>query len=337
MAKSLPQAIQRAVDDAATLQAQVYGPQPDAPAETPAPETPEPTPAPAPVEPAPPPTPTDNWEQKYRSLQGKYDAEAPHLRRQAEAVQLQNQQLMEQLQSMQQKIAELQKAPPTPQEPPRPVVSDKDVENFGSDLIDLIQRASHAAAQRAAHDVRSDVANMLAELRGEIGKTQSTVGQVMQTQQKSERERYDDALTAAVPNWREIDATPEFRQWLSEYDPLLRTTRQNGVNAAYAAFDVPGTVAYIHAFQATQGSAAPAAPVVDERRRELERQVAPTSTAAPAPTPSSSPNTSSTIWTQAEIQNFYTDVVKGKFRNRDAEKARIENEIATAAAEGRVR
>jgi hypothetical protein len=36
------------------------------------------------------------------------------------------------------------------------------------------------------------------------------------------------------------------------------------------------------------------------------------------------------------IQNFYADVMRGKYKGREADQARIESQINQAAAEGRV-
>jgi hypothetical protein len=39
---------------------------------------------------------------------------------------------------------------------------------------------------------------------------------------------------------------------------------------------------------------------------------------------------------QKAVQTFYNDLAKGRYRGREAEAERIENEINQAAAEGRI-
>ena len=43
------------------------------------------------------------------------------------------------------------------------------------------------------------------------------------------------------------------------------------------------------------------------------------------------------IWTSSSIAAFYRDVQKGVFAGRDVDKARLEQDIFSAASEGRVR
>jgi hypothetical protein len=42
------------------------------------------------------------------------------------------------------------------------------------------------------------------------------------------------------------------------------------------------------------------------------------------------------MWRQKEISAFYRDVQKGKFRGKDSEKHRIEQDIVAAGQDGRI-
>lgn len=282
--------------------------------------------------PAPQP-PAEDFEQKYRSIKGKYDAEIPVLRNQAATFERINQTLGAQVASLTEQLQTLQRqreATPAVVAPATAATA-KDVETFGSDLIDLITRI--AGNQAAA--VTQQLAPHFDQLKGAVERTKSEVVDVKANQQQTERALYEQRLTAAVPNWRETNTTQEFLSWLAEFDPVLGKTRQAAVSEAYDAFDAPRTAAFLHAYEAHQRSLTPSRQLTPQE--ELARQVSPrTSQPSNAPV-SETPATATRIWTQAEISAFYTAAIQGKYKADPATKQRIEQEIDQAVSEGRVR
>src|SRR5262245_48043588 len=94
---------------------------------------PEPEPPPPPP-PAPPPE--EDWQQRYNTLQGKYNTEIPELRGQ--------------IRSLQDLLANMQPRAPEPPPPPPPTmparreIPREDVEAYGEDLINGVQRWAEA-------------------------------------------------------------------------------------------------------------------------------------------------------------------------------------------------
>lgn len=336
----LPKAIQRQAEQADQLVAQFAHADPSqlvVDPDTGLPLTPPQAPAPAQLDAPPPVAPTppqEDFEQKYRSIKGKYDAEIPVLRSQAQTFERINNTLSAQVAALTEQVASLQRtpvvSPPVPAAPVR-AVTDKDVETFGSDLIDLITRI--AGVQAGA--VTAEIAPHIEHLRSTMARTNSEVGSVKQNVQQTERALYEQRLTEAVPNWRAINTTPEFLSWLAEFDPVLGKTRQAAVSEAYDAYDAPRTVAFLSAYAAHQRSLAPTRPLTPQE--ELARQVSPRATQATSVAPVESAATSKRIWSQREISDFYTAAIQGKYKAAPAEKARIEQEIDLAVSEGRVR
>lgn len=334
----LPKAIQRAAEQADQMALQfaeaddsqlVVDPNTGLPLGS-SPPVAEPTP---PVQPAAPAT-TDDFEHKYRSIKGKYDAEVPVLRNQAQTFERINQSLSAQVANLTEQLAAAQRMQATaPAVRSEPVVSAtaKDVETFGSDLIDLITRVSGAQTESA----KSEIIRHLNDLRGAMVRTQGEVGEVKQNTAKTERALYEQRLTEAVPNWREVNATQEWLAWLAEFDPVLGSTRQAAVSDAYEKFDAPRTVAFLEAYARTVAARDASRPRTPQE--ELASQVQPRSTSAPAPTVPNADPRSAKVWTQTEIADFYRACIQGKFKAAPAEKERIEAEINAAVAEGRVR
>jgi hypothetical protein len=167
-----------------------------------------------------------------------------------------------------------------------------DVYNYGEDLIGFTQRA--AAQYVAPHLQALDQQN--AELRRQVA--------------EQARKAMHQQVTAAVPNYQEIDADPRWLQWLSGIDPLTGATRQQVLDDAIAAGSAPRVIAFFNTFQQQHGGAA----------RSPGR---PRSTAA-----------QQGVLSRERIKELYELHRKGKLTGPDWE--RTEQEIIAASREGRV-
>lgn len=274
--------------------------------------------------PVPPAPQTSEFEQKYRTLQGKYDSEVPLLRSQLQNYERINGQLSGQVTALTEQVRILS-ARPVSTAPSTGNVTDADVTQYGSELIDLMRRvASEAAGAHMGH-----VQNVVAQ---EVSAVRADVANVQHTQATLTRKSYEDGLTNAVPDWQAINATPEWLNWLKEFDPILGTTRQAAVSQAYDAYDVPRTVAFLKQYLRLQSLVAPALTPA----QELALQVTPRATHTGV-TPVEAPARASKIWTQEEIGNAYRNQIQGRNRLAPEAWAALEAEISQAAAEGRVR
>jgi hypothetical protein len=130
-----------------------------------------------------------------------------------------------------------------------------DVANYGTDLIDFTTRAAaHAVAPQLQH-----LGQQSAEL--------------MQRLARETRARLDREVAAAVPNYLEIDQDPRWHQWLIQVDPLNGRMRQELLNDAIAAGSATRVVAFFRGFQREVGQPA-AGPVFDWGPGQvLERRV----------------------------------------------------------------
>lgn len=271
-------------------------------ASAPAVEPPPPLAHPAPVE------PKIDYEQKYKTIQGMYNAEVPRLQSQNRSMESDLVALKEQVRALSQ--AAQQAAKPAAKQATDP----KDIEAFGADLIDMVQRqasASHAALRD--------------EFAARITALEATVNGVSQKANDSLESQFYASLRAMVPDWQQINTDERWLAWLGEEDPTFGLPRQAALERAHSIKDAGRVAALFVQFK----NALP-----KPKQESLDSQVAPTSTGAPTPT------------TQAEaprqrisqkfVQSFYREVAQNKYRGREAEAARIENEINLAAAEGRI-
>lgn len=281
-------------------------------------------------------TPPIDWEQRYRSLQGKYNYEVPMLQRQ-----IQN--LQDRLQQMETRNnappAQSTQSAPAQGEGEKPLVTQQEIEEYGEDLVGLIDKV---ARQRAEVIARQEVTALKQE-------TERLRERFSQTDQETKQGRVQDRLDKDVPNWREINRSQAFKDWLSEVDTFSGVLRQQLLMRAYEAGDGQRVVQFFRAFRNAanvpegqaqtepqpsgrrEGEPSPSAPQRPDMR-QFAAPGSPNGNAVQKPSEQRQPNT----WTPAQISAFYADVRRGKFNDNPELKARIEADLEGAVREGRV-
>lgn len=261
------------------------------------------------------------YEQRYRTLQGMYNADTARLRSE-------NQQLNGRVTQLEQLLSSL--SSPQQQQPSEAVqklVTEKDVEEYG-DSIDVMRRVSRE--ETAAYQRK------IAELEHTLRQVQTSVlprvEQVAQRQAVTAEQGFWSDLTAAVPEWRDINASQEFHKWLLDVDPLTGLTRQTYLEDAQRNLDVRRVAAF---FTAWGGSNSPsvAQPHRSASASQLDKQVAPgRSRGGSAPSTADRAKT----YSSQDIAKFFDDVRKGVYRGKEAERDRIERDIFAAQRENRI-
>jgi len=339
---ALPEQVQRQADEAQRLEDQLAAekaardnlnqdPKPTDPPEPEPKVEPKPTDAPAPKveEPTPTPKPDENWEQRFKTLQGMYKAE---LKREVNAA---LGDLQQKLIDATAKIESLEKAQVKP-EPTQtnPLVTDKDVEAFGGDLVDLIKRQ----AQEIVAAQGNQLNDKLAALEAENAQLKKMVGGVTEKQGVSDRNSFNAQLKELVPDWETVNTLDNFLNWLAEIDSMTGFPRQAYLEDAYGRFDAVRTASIFNTWKAQTGygskPADPPAPPKQEPANDLERHVAPSTSQASTPVVE---NANQKVFTMKEIDQFYADCSKGVYKGKDDERQRIESEIDLAVAQGRIR
>jgi hypothetical protein len=240
------------------------------------------------------------WEDRYRHLRGKYDAEVPRLH--AELRELRNE-----IEALRQK-ATLPEPEPAPE--PERYVTDQDVDAFGEDLIDL--------QRRVAREVGREFKAELTKLQQENQMLRDQVGAVQYGS-------FEMRLRQAVPDFDQVNTSREWVEWLNTNDPMLRGPRRAVAEAAYSRGDVEAVKAYVDLFKQTLPAARP------DRQMELKRQVQPTKTAAQG-----APVGQAKMYSGDEATAVFNKIQKLIAQGRVEEAQALETEISTAYVEGRV-
>ena len=261
----------------------------------------------------------ESFEQKYRTLQGMYNAEVPRLH-------AQNKELQSRVSDMEKLLSTLTVPQQQTQETVSRLVTDQDLAEYG-ESIEVMRKVSREEA--AAAQAR------IAELEKVIRQMQTTVvprvEQIAASHAQSMDQQFWTDLNSYVPQWASINENPDFRSWLLEIDPLTGLSRQVYLEDAQRNLDARRVANFFNSWAGNSGSS-----VAQTSRKvqvsQLEKQVAPgrgKTAAAPA-------NTNGSTYSPEDIRRFFDDVRTGKYRGREAERDRIERDIFAAQRENRI-
>lgn len=268
----------------------------------------------------------DTYAQRWRSLQGVYNAQ----KRQLDDTQ-------QRLANMEQLVSQMQTAPAVnaPAQAKRSQhVTDKDVTEYGADMVEFARRVSREEIVPLAQAVQQ-MMQRIDQLQGVV----PAVRQIADSQAKTAHEKFYDALASRVTDWKKINDNPRFHEWLMSADPLSGLQRQTLLTDAHSTLDVARTVSIFDTWKREAGiAAAPANEAAQSATKaanisKLEKQVAPgrasTGTIPPA-------QTQKKQWSRSEIAQFFRDKMDGRYKGREAEARSLEGDIFLAQREGRV-
>ena len=263
-------------------------------------------------------SPTDveeeTFAQKYKTLQGKYDAEVPRLH--------------QQIRDLNSKLDAIQKAKAEkPSEPTKPkekvsYVTDADRAEFGDELIDVQRRVAKEVSQEYEGRFEQQEA-IIAELQKQLTQTGNQVGEM----------GFSQRLAQLVPDFNAIDNDERWVAWLNEHDPMLRGPRRDQAAAAFNAGDAEAVAHYVKLWK--ESLAPVEAPGRAVRQAELEKQVAPNRSANSVAT--KAVGKESKIYSEREIKGAWDRIRSLNTRGLTDDAAKLEAEITAAYLEGRVR
>lgn len=312
------------------------------PAEPPAaPKSPSPKAEPA--QPASPPSGEGeggDFQHKYQVLQGKYNKEVPRLQQENRELASTLQELRQRLTNTETLLASLKQQGEAPkQEPKKPLISEKEIEEFGPDLVDLMRRVAQMTAEEQLAAFGKQLTPRFQQLEQRASTAANSVA-------KSERQKLLDSLGDAVPNWQQMNTDPEFLGWLDQRDPFSRVKRGELLRDAYEANDSESVIAFFQSFQrenaAVQDDPAPAAAApkqetpVKEAPRRLDDYVAP---GTPKTGTADAQGESGRIWTRQDIRDLYSkfEMYRKKGKPVPKELMAQEADVIKAQHEGRIR
>jgi hypothetical protein len=171
-------------------------------------------------------------------------------------------------------------------------LTEKDAQDYGYDVLDLAQRAAMHALSPELQRINEQ-------------------NQDLRRQVAQERHRgLEQALDSSVPNWREIDNDPRWREWLASPYELSGASRQQHLNDAMARGDAHRVASFFRGF------------LSQHRQRQASQ-----------PAPSAMP-TGRRVYSRQDIVRYSDAYRRGQIP--EAEYARLQADLVAAAKEGRI-
>ena len=284
----------------------VIPPEPIVPAIT---EPGEPPPA-MPIASSEPAEPTetvkDDWEHKYKVLQGMYNKMNEDLKSASKDIETLNNVL-----------ASLRDMPspelvPAKEDPP---VSSESINALKSEYPSIF------------NGIKDYVAGELREYtQTTIAPTTSRIENVEATSLQDKKRIFYKALEDTVPDWAIVNNDPEFIQGLQEREPYSGAAKQQLLTSAYDSYDAERVIKFFTDFKALKASNAPP---------DLEGRLHP-DTSPGGPTVPTEPDKGKEVIPGSYITKFYTDLSGGKYRGKAKIADEIRQKIDKAVTEGRV-
>lgn len=272
-----------------------------------------------------------DWKVKYSTLKGKYDAEVPRLTQNLREAN-------DRIQSLEDKLANI--AAPQEDEQQnqkaRTDFTEEEIADYGEDLLDVIGRKARSIVENEYRPTINKLEQQVTSLKNQLGETGERVG-------KFEQNEVFAVLDREVKDWRKTNVDPEFHEWLDQTDPFSGETRKALLLKAFDRKNAHQVKAFFNSYAQEHAAVSPdladSAPSGQggkepESRLNLEDYVAPG--APKGGQGSAGAPKDKRIWTSTEIGKFYSDVQKGRYKNRPEDKARIEADIVHATTEGRI-
>ena len=283
--------------------------------EEPAVEPPSP---PAPPAPEPPPTPPPSppevdWQAKYNSLQGKFNAGQHRLN-----------ELETQLAAVNARVAEMSRAPePKIEETYDP----EDLNTYGPQLLAVIDKRANAVAGKFKNYER------------EIALLREQMRQMSQTQTESKRDRLLRRLNETLDGWDRQDNDVGFQDWChnTPHPDIPGMNYRKVLDAAVDAGDVERVTRVLFAYPratVTRKGVLPTPPAPPARKDTGARPPADTAVMPPRGRATAPPDPHKGFVTLAELRAYTNAVTKGELRGEA--RNRVKQRIDAAIAEHRI-
>ena len=242
----------------------------------------------------------EDWEAKYKTLQGKYNAEVPRLNQEVKSLREEAAKLRAKVELFEQLVA---------QQPATKQSNEEDIEPEIKQLKDDFPEIYKAVLK-------------LMEKHAVSKQDLQTVNQQVQHAQLSS---FYSRLAQKVPDWETLNTDKDFLAWLQEPADFTNKTKQQLLNEAAYAGDADLVAKFFLAYKSQTSP-----PAADDK---LSNMVAPPK--GRSPTAVTNNSSAKPIFTAQQVEQFYRDKSLGRISKDKA--AQMEEAILAAAREKRIK
>lgn len=291
------------------------------------PQAPPGAPQPIPAAVQPGTAPEDSWEQRARSALGRLETQLNE-----------NRQLhgrVDQLEGMIATMTATGQQPKPETQPPQPVtlVTQEERDQYGDEMLTVIGKRAEEAFSPKIQQLEATITDLRTRLDG--------VGQVMT---RSATKTVYDTLAEHVPNWSQINKSPEFAAWSNQLEPYSGVQRAKLIRQAFDRHEGDRVVRFFQGFLSEAAALDPAsvqpgsglAPSPNGQagngKIPLEQFAAPgRARSVPPELPPEKPT-----YARPAISRHYDEKRRGLWRGREADWEAIERDMILAGQENRI-
>jgi hypothetical protein len=300
--------------------------------------------APPEIPPVEAPPPPEDFEHKYKVLQGKYNKEIKDLRekvREASDRSLntdyERDSLLRKISDLTTRLEGLEKGKdPLPDKPLdtssalSEMENDPDVSYVKEQFPDVWKAIKKVVSKSADGTVSKALVSRLENIEKKVDSASATSA-------RSAKVTFDQYLDTNIEGWRTVNVDPEFEKWLQQTEPYTGAPKISLIRDAIANLDASRVARFFTDF-ATE-KAVPKSDTDEVPPETPPLPVKPANLAPPkprtAPLPKRPANTE--IITTEYITEFYDKLRRGYYIGREAEGKTEEKRIEQAVSEGRVK
>jgi hypothetical protein len=188
--------------------------------------------------------------------------------------------------------------------------------------------------KKIAEQSNTDLAKQVVDLQNELANVKQGVTKVRETVVVNNERDFRAALARKVKeetgrNWLEINEEDSFHNFLAEEVPYTGREKQEFLIKAHKDFDVDAAAKFFIDYAGP--SSLKDEPSPEPEPKVPEELIAPETGGGNIP-----PIPEERVYTTQEVDKFYDDKRKGKYKGKEGEARKIEQDILTAGREGRI-
>lgn len=255
----------------------------------------------------------ESYKKRYSSFKASADKTIYNLRREIASFRTANSELQNQIDNLSLKLAQLTS---TSNDPLKGIITDDDVINIGEEAIDVIKRVTKQASEASTAPLQDEIKKLKMEK--------------IQEQKRLAEERHKVAynrflinLEEIVPDYAAINLDSKFKEFMEGHDDLTGESRLASFRQAEEYLDAQRVADFFLTFKESQPRS---------KKEKLEENMTPTGSSSAEVGKGKVVET----FTARQVEDFFNDIARGVYRNRQKEANELETRISKAYIEGRI-
>jgi len=255
----------------------------------------------------------ESYKKRYSSFKASADKTIYNLRREIASFRVANSELQNQIDNLSLKLAQLTS---TSNDPLKDIITDDDVINIGEEAIDVIKRVTKQASEASTAPLQDEIKKLKMEK--------------IQEQKRLAEERHKVAynrflinLEEIVPDYAAINLDSKFKEFMEGHDDLTGESRLASFRQAEEYLDAQRVADFFLTFKESQPRS---------KKEKLEENMTPTGSSSAEVGKGKVVET----FTARQVEDFFNDIARGVYRNRQKEANELETRISKAYIEGRI-